>query len=182
MPSHLTTAAPLVAAALFLAACGSGDSNTADSSQSGKPDAVTTARNAQLAQTVLVDHAGKTLYALTAEKNGRFICTDKTCLSLWRPLTVATAATPHGTVASLGTIKRPGGAIQVTYKSQPLYTFVQDSAGESKGEGFRDVGVWHAVTASGGRRAASPSRRRWTATAGAADYGAAPTGAGVLSS
>jgi predicted lipoprotein with Yx(FWY)xxD motif len=149
MPSHLTTAAPVVAAALFLAACGSGDSNTADSSQSSKPDAVTTARNAQLAQTVLVDHAGKTLYALTAEKNGRFICTDKTCLALWSPLTVATAATPEGTVASLGTVKRPDGAFQVTYKSQPLYTFVQDSAGESKGEGFRDVGVWHAVTAAG---------------------------------
>jgi predicted lipoprotein with Yx(FWY)xxD motif len=149
MPSHLTTAGPLVAAALFLAACGSGDSNTADSSQSSKPDAVTTARNAKLGQTVLVDHAGKTLYALSAEKNGRFICTDKTCLSLWTPLTVASGK-PQGTVASLGTIKRPDGARQVTYKSRPLYTFVKDAGpGDNKGEGFRDVGVWHAVTASG---------------------------------
>jgi predicted lipoprotein with Yx(FWY)xxD motif len=150
MRFNLTTGAFLVGAALFLAACGSGDSNSGDSGQAGKPDTVTTARNAQLAQTVLVDHAGKTLYALTAERNGRFICTDKTCLSLWRPLTVATAATPQGTVASLGTIKRPDGAFQVTYKGRPLYTFVQDAArGDSKGEGFRDVGVWHAVTASG---------------------------------
>ena len=149
MRSKLTTAAPLVATALFLAACGSGDSNTAGSSQSSKPDAVTTARNAQLAQTVLVDRAGKTLYALTAEKNGRFICTDRACLSLWSPLTVAGAGKPPGTVASLGTIKRPDGAFQVTYKGRPLYTFDQDAAGDSKGEGFRDVGVWHAATASG---------------------------------
>jgi predicted lipoprotein with Yx(FWY)xxD motif len=150
MRSKLTTGASLLAAALFLAACGSGGSTGGDSGQAGKPDTVATARNAQLAQTVLVDRAGKTLYALTAEKNGRFICTDKTCLSLWSPLTVATAQTPRGTVASLGTIKRPDGAFQVTYRSRPLYTFVQDAVGDSKGEGFRDVGVWHAVTASGG--------------------------------
>ena len=149
MRSNLIPGGSLVAAALFLAACGSGSSNSDDSSQASKPDTVTTARNSQLAQTVLVDHAGKTLYALSAEKNGRFICTDKTCLSLWSPLTVATAATPQGTVASLGTIKRPDVAFQVTYKSKPLYTFVQDAAGDGKGEGFRDVGVWHAVTASG---------------------------------
>jgi predicted lipoprotein with Yx(FWY)xxD motif len=150
MRSNLTAGASLVAAVLFLAACGSGGSDGGDSGQAGRPDTVTTARNAQLAQTVLVDHAGKTLYALSAEKNGRFICTDKTCLSLWQPLTVAGAGTPQGTVASLGTIKRPDGAFQVTYKSKPLYTFAQDAApGDSKGEGFRDVGVWHAVTTSG---------------------------------
>ena len=152
MRSNLIPGGSLVAAALVLAACGSGSSNSGNSSQASKPDTVTTARNSQLAQTVLVDHAGKTLYALTAEKNGRFICTDKTCLSLWSPLTVATAATPQGTVTSLGTLKRPDGAFQVTYKSKPLYTFVQDAAGDGKGEGFRDVGVWHAVTASGAAR------------------------------
>jgi predicted lipoprotein with Yx(FWY)xxD motif len=150
MQSKLTTGASLLVAALFLAACGSGGSSGGDSSQPSKPDAVTTARNAKLGQTVLVDHAGKTLYALSAEKNGRFICTDKTCLSLWTPLTVASGK-PQGTVASLGTIKRPDGARQVTFKSRPLYTFVQDAGpGDNKGEGFRDVGVWHAVTASGG--------------------------------
>jgi predicted lipoprotein with Yx(FWY)xxD motif len=150
MRFHLTTGASLVAAALFLAACGSGDSNSADNSNATKADAVTTARNAKLDQTVLVDHTGKTLYALSAEKNGRFICTDKSCLSLWTPLTVAAGGEPQGTVASLGTIKRPDGTRQVTYKSRPLYTFVQDAGpGDDKGEGFRDVGVWHAVTASG---------------------------------
>jgi predicted lipoprotein with Yx(FWY)xxD motif len=167
MRSNLTTALSLVAAALFLAACGSGGSNSSDTSQAGKPDTVTTARNAQLDQTVLVDNAGKTLYALTAEKNGRFVCTDKTCLSLWRPLTVTTAATPQGTVASLGTIKRPDGAFQVTYKRKPLYTFVQDAAGDSKGEGFRDVGVWHAVTASG----AASSQPRPAGGGGYGGYG-----------
>ena len=149
MRSNLIPGASLVAAALFLAACGSGSSNSGDSSQASKPDTVTTARNSQLAQTVLIDHAGKTLYALTAEKNGRFICTDRACLSLWSPLTVAGAGKPPGAVASLGTIKRPDGAFQVTYKGRPLYTFDQDAAGDSKGEGFRDVGVWHAATTSG---------------------------------
>jgi predicted lipoprotein with Yx(FWY)xxD motif len=150
MRAHLTTGAALVAGVLFLTACGSGDSNSADSGRANEPDTVTTARNAKLGQTVLVDHSGKTLYALTAEKNGRFICTDKACLSLWTPLTVPAGARPRGSVASLSTIKRPDGELQVTYRSRPLYTFAQDARpGDDKGEGFRDVGVWHAVTASG---------------------------------
>jgi hypothetical protein len=55
-----------------------------------------------------------------------------------------------GSVGSLGTVKRPGGAIQVTFKGMPLYTFVGDTKpGEAKGQGIKDVGVWTAVTANG---------------------------------
>jgi hypothetical protein len=38
----------------------------------------------------------------------------------------------------------------VTYKGKPLYTFAGDQkAGDAKGEGFKDVGVWHAAALSG---------------------------------
>ena len=52
-------------------------------------------------------------------------------------------------MASLGTVKRPDGTEQVTYKGMPLYTFAQDrAAGEANGQGIKDVGTWRAVSAS----------------------------------
>ncbi|HEX5224861.1 MAG TPA: hypothetical protein VFW29_07010, partial [Solirubrobacteraceae bacterium] len=59
---------------------------------------------------------------------------------------------------SLGTVKRPDGTTQVTYAGTPLYTFVQDQhAGETKGQGVRDVGTWTAVAAPSGSGSASKS-------------------------
>ena len=42
---------------------------------------VTTAKNAKLGKTIVVTLDGRTLYTLSAERHGTFICTDKTCLS-----------------------------------------------------------------------------------------------------
>ena len=104
-----------------------------------------TERAASLGRTVLANTKGFTLYSLSVEPNGKFICTG-TCLSIWHPLTVAAGVTPKGPVA-LGTVKRPEGTTQVTYKGLPLYTFNGDKApGQTKGEGIHDVGTWHAAT------------------------------------
>lgn len=98
-----------------------------------------------LHKTVLTNLKGMTLYSLSVEKNGRFICTGS-CTKTWPPLLVAAGTKPKGPV-TLGTIKRPEGKIQVTFKGLPLYTFDGDSKkGEANGEGLKDVGVWHAVT------------------------------------
>ena len=98
-----------------------------------------------LHKTVLTNIKGMTLYSLSVEKNGKFICTGS-CTSTWIPLVVAAGTKPKGPVA-LGTIKRPEGKIQVTFKGLPLYTFDGDSKkGQANGEGFKDVGTWHAVT------------------------------------
>jgi predicted lipoprotein with Yx(FWY)xxD motif len=107
---------------------------------------VTTAHNARLHTTILVNASGRTLYHLSVERKGRFICVDKTCLSFWHPLVVRKGTKPTGRVA-LGTVRRPNGTLQVAYRGEPLYTFVQDKKrGDVKGEGFKDVGVWHAAT------------------------------------
>lgn len=106
---------------------------------------VKTAFNKKLHQRILVTRLGRSLYALSAEKRGRFICINSQCLSFWTPLLVPHGQKPTG-VRSLGTIKRPGGQIQVTYHGRPLYTFNDDRRpGQVGGEGFMDVGVWHAV-------------------------------------
>jgi predicted lipoprotein with Yx(FWY)xxD motif len=100
-------------------------------------------------KTILTTSNGHTLYSLSAEKNGKFICTKSSgCLALWHPLMVPHGATPKGPV-KLGTIKRPDGGKQVTYHGRPLYSFVEDvKPGSVKGEGLKDVGTWHAATVS----------------------------------
>ena len=111
----------------------------------GSKTVVGEAHASSLHKTVLTNTKGLTLYSLSVEKNGKFICTGS-CTSTWFPLIVARGTTPKGPV-KLGTIKRPEGKIQVTFKGLPLYTFDGDSAkGQAKGEGFKDVGTWHAVT------------------------------------
>jgi predicted lipoprotein with Yx(FWY)xxD motif len=107
---------------------------------------VGTAHNARLNTTILVSSSGRTLYHLSVEHKGHFICVDKTCLSFWHPLLVPKGTKPAGRVA-LTTVRRPNGTLQVAYRGEPLYTFVQDTKrGDVKGEGFKDVGVWHATT------------------------------------
>jgi predicted lipoprotein with Yx(FWY)xxD motif len=100
---------------------------------------------ASLGKTVLTNNAGHTLYSLSVEKHGKFICTGG-CLATWKPLVVPAGTNPTGP-AKLGTVERPDGRTQVTYKGRPLYAFAGDKKkGEANGEGFMDVGTWHAAT------------------------------------
>jgi predicted lipoprotein with Yx(FWY)xxD motif len=103
------------------------------------------AHNSSLGKTVLTANNGRTLYSLSVEKNGNFIC-KRSCLKDWFPLVVAAGVKPAGPVA-LGTVRRPDGRRQVTFEGRPLYTFDGDSKkGDATGEGIKDVGTWHAAT------------------------------------
>jgi predicted lipoprotein with Yx(FWY)xxD motif len=147
---------PAIAVSLLVAACGSSSSSNTTSSpanarattQSSSPSAVVvkTASNPTLG-TILIDAQGMTLYHLSGEQNGKFICTSSACLGVWHPLTLS-SGTPSGEVGSLGTVKRPDGTVQVTYEGTPLYTFASDKPGEANGQGIKDVGTWSAVTTS----------------------------------
>lgn len=96
-----------------------------------------------IGKTVLTTNRGRTLYSLSAETKGKFICTDPGCLASWKPLVVSKGVKPVGPV-TLGTRMRPDGRIQVTYKGLPLYSFNGDvKKGETNGEGIKDVGAWH---------------------------------------
>jgi predicted lipoprotein with Yx(FWY)xxD motif len=118
---------------------------------------VRTAQNRTLDKTVLVDRRGMTLYTLSAETRGRFICTTKFCLSLWTPLVVTHGTTPAG-AKLLATVKRPDGRTQVTYRGRPLYTFNEDKKlGDAKGNGFKDVGTWLAATPNATATVTPPS-------------------------
>ncbi len=69
-------------------------------------------------------------------------------------------------IASLGTVKRPEGTEQVTYKGMPLYTFTQDAAeGDVKGQGIKDVGTWSAVTTTAASSTTTSSAPTTTSSA-----------------
>jgi len=55
-------------------------------------------------------------------------------------------------VTGLGTIKRPGGGVQVTYKGKPLYTFASDTPGHTTGQG---VAGFQVVILGGGSTSSS---------------------------
>ena len=125
---------PSLAAALTLAACGSSSyssgsssssaakASTSASQSSAGTSLVKTASNTILGATVLADAKGMTLYRLSGEQNGRFICTSSSCTQVWHPLAAPTSGAPSGAVASLATVKRPDGTQQVAYKGCLLYT------------------------------------------------------------
>jgi len=140
-----------------LAALAAGPSYGAGGAMSASQRVVRATENRKLDTTVLVDRRGMTLYTLSAETHGRFICTTKFCLSLWTPLVVARDTTPAG-AKLLATVKRPDGRTQVTYRGRPLYTFNQDTKpGDVKGNGFKDVGTWLAASPNGTATATPPS-------------------------
>jgi predicted lipoprotein with Yx(FWY)xxD motif len=102
------------------------------------------AESAALGKTILTTLKGRTLYSLSAETGGRFICTGS-CLSAWRPLLVAKTVQATGPVP-LAQVERPDGRTQVTYKGRPLYSFSGDTkAGDVNGQGIKDVGTWRAA-------------------------------------
>ena len=121
-----------------------------------KQAVVRTANNPTLHTKVLVNRKGLTLYSLSVEQRGRFICTGS-CLSLWTPLVVPKGTTPTGAL-HLGTVRRPDGRAQVSYRGRPVYTFSEDrKAGDVKGNGFKDVGVWRPASPASSGSAAPPA-------------------------
>ena len=132
---------PLAASvlAVTLAACGgSSTPNTSSSTTSG----------------VLKDTSGMALYSPAGETATNIRCTGG-CTSIWMPLRPGQAKLSGAT-----TITRPDGTKQVAVGGKPLYTFVQDSAGEISGNGAKDAFsgkqfTWHAVQ-SGGTVSSSP--------------------------
>jgi predicted lipoprotein with Yx(FWY)xxD motif len=114
------------------------------------PALVKVVHDATLGQ-ILVKANGRTLYHFSRDRNGKIGCTGA-CTQFWFPLLVAKgtkiATVAPGIRTGIGVINRGAGQIQVTYRSQPLYTFIGDQqAGQTNGQGFKDFGgVWTVAT------------------------------------
>jgi predicted lipoprotein with Yx(FWY)xxD motif len=111
---------------------------------------VASTRNSALGE-ILVNSAGRTIYHSSAEPRGRIACV-RTCAVKWPPLVISASVKPvagPGVKSSLlGTITRPDGRRQVTYRGLALYLFGGDAkAGQVNGQGIG--GTWHAITPAG---------------------------------
>lgn len=171
----------MVGVSLLVSACGGSSKSSSSAAASSQPASassstgstvlVKSAPNSKLGGTVLVNSQGLTLYHLSAEQGGKFICTSASCTQVWHPVVVASGTNPSGTVGSLGVVKRPDGTEQVTYKGMPLYTFAQDTAaGQANGQGIKDVGTWTAVTTSTAKAPAPSSSTPASSGSGSYSY------------
>jgi len=167
------------AALVLLAACGSSNSSstttttasTATTSSSSSTTApvsgVVEASSVGTHGVVLVSRTGVTLYRYAPDGTGAPTCTGA-CSTAWPPLTVpagstAPAAGSGVTSADLGTVARSDGALQVTYKKMPLYTYAGDAtSGQANGQGVG--GVWFVVPVSGANSTASTGATATTST------------------
>jgi predicted lipoprotein with Yx(FWY)xxD motif len=127
------------AAALVLAACGDDDSGgDATAANAGMSSGIVSVESVD-GNDVLADADGRTLYSADVERM-RIRCTGA-CTSVWDPVT-ASAGEARSAGAdldlNLGTVKRPDGARQLTFKGLPLYTFTEEGPGQLDGDGFVD--------------------------------------------
>jgi predicted lipoprotein with Yx(FWY)xxD motif len=151
--------AVLAIGVLALAGCGGG---TGYGSSSGAKTSTTPPPAAASAQvvatgktdvgTVLVDHAGMTLYAFAADSKGHSTCTGS-CAQYWPPVKAGTGAPglPAGVSATLGTTTRADGSTQLTVNGWPMYTYAGDAKpGDAAGQGKNlSGGLWWVVDPKG---------------------------------
>jgi predicted lipoprotein with Yx(FWY)xxD motif len=142
-PAARITAATVAVFCLF-ALVFAPDTARAASSHATKSIVISTTKNSTLG-TILVSRT--TLYTL---KPSGTACAAK-CLKLWpevllpKGVTKATAGSGIS-AAKLGTVKRVGGALQVTYAGEPLYWFSKDTAaGQVNGNVTDTWGKWSVV-------------------------------------
>jgi predicted lipoprotein with Yx(FWY)xxD motif len=146
-----------IAVLLLAAACGGSSTTAAPASSGGgaaaaKSGAVVVNASDTRAGKILVDAAGRTMYAFAADSKGHSNC-NGACLAYW-PLVPAGAQPPTagtGVTATFGVLKRSDGTSQLTVDGWPMYTYVGDSKpGATTGQGSNNSGgLWWVVDPSG---------------------------------
>jgi predicted lipoprotein with Yx(FWY)xxD motif len=98
---------------------------------------------------VLATPKKQALYYWTAENDYKIHCKGS-CAKLWPPLVVRSrAAVPlhvSGIKGTFGTIRRPDGRLQVTFKRRPVYTYAHEGPTQVLCD---NVGGWFVVRLRG---------------------------------
>ncbi len=102
---------------------------------------------------IVTDGRGFTLYIYVPDHQGPSVCTG-VCAAQWPPLVLPPGvptplAGPGVNPALLGTARRAGGLLQVTYNRWPLYLWQGDLApGQATGQA-EAMGLWYTMSVSG---------------------------------
>ena len=95
----------------------------------------------KVANGMMVDAAGMTLYTFDNDKagSGKSVCNGP-CAGLWPPL----MATADQSAGDYSVVIRDDGSRQLAYKGKPLYFYKADQkTGDRTGDNFKDV--WHII-------------------------------------
>jgi len=113
-----------------------------------RPDETVMVAQRDTLGTYLTDTMGNTLYFFGKDTNGVSACTGA-CLAKWPAFSVKTVSAPSILNPSdFGSLARPDGINQTTYRGRPLYYFVNDTKpGDANGEGF--LNVWYVANITG---------------------------------
>ena len=140
--------AALVGAALLLSACSGGNVTTLTAPPTTDPS-LTLALEHSPAGPILTTGTGATLYDFAPDGPTHSACTQDPCTFQWPPLLkVAPVAVGRGVDPALvGTLRRPGGATQLSYAGHPLYTYALDvTPGMVTGQAVdQDGGPWYVL-------------------------------------
>ena len=95
----------------------------------------------------LVDQSGFSLYRFDKDSQGKSACYAE-CAKKWPPVLAnasqAKAGVGKAADAGFALLLRDDGQYQLSYRGQPLYRWIKDSApGQSSGDGVKNV--WHRV-------------------------------------
>jgi predicted lipoprotein with Yx(FWY)xxD motif len=137
------------AACMGLMACGSG------SGHSARVSPVYEVRSGMVRGLgdIVTDGRGYTLYIYVPDHQGPSVCMG-VCATEWPPLVLppgirTPVAGPGVNPALLGTTRRAGGMLQVTYNRWPLYLWQADLApGQATGQA-EGMGLWYVMSVSG---------------------------------
>lgn len=120
------------------------------SSASAASALITTKHNSKLGTILAYGPNKLTVYLFEADKGSGSHCTGA-CAHAWPPVTGKPMSGGGAMATDLGTITRPDGKTQVTYKGHPLYLFIKDKDdGDAYGQGINGFGAeWYAMRPSG---------------------------------
>jgi predicted lipoprotein with Yx(FWY)xxD motif len=114
--------------------------------------ALITTKHVKLGAILAVGSKKQTVYLFEADKGHSSSCTGA-CAAAWPPVIGKPQASGGANASALGTITRPGGTMQVTYKGHPLYRFIKDKDdGDAYGQGSKAFGAsWYVLKPSGSK-------------------------------
>jgi predicted lipoprotein with Yx(FWY)xxD motif len=113
-----------------------------------KPQLVRTIVDAKLGK-VLTTGGRQAIYVWNKEPKGKIRCTGA-CAKAWPPVIVKTGVVVpmhvKGIMGEFGTVRRAGGARQLTFNRRALYTYAHEKAGQVL---CNNVDGWFAVKVHG---------------------------------
>ena len=158
-------------AVLALAGCGDDDGGSGGYSSTTAPEATAPETEQKAAApepkgtrivlgdsefgSMLFDSKRQAIYIFENDSEGKSVCYDD-CAEAWPP--VYTRGEPRAgkgvRESLLGTVKRRGGKLQVTYAGKPLYSYANEGPGEVRCHNVNlNGGLWWVVGPNGKRRA-----------------------------